>query len=186
MRLKSVIIGGTVALALGGGLVTPASAATMAARPTTTATATHKYCATIVSKQLDADGLSHVVGKSCSSNSPVAAFTAAKQLAGQVPNRPEQAAASTLLMNEFYDTNLNGGVIYSFYGSSGTCDSSGYRLRNDGYTRDNTSSIQGNGNCNRVNIQGYNNSAETAFSLPANYLGSYLNDNVALVRVYRG
>jgi len=147
-----------------------------------------KYCATIVSKDLDARGLSKVLGTSCSAVSAEAAYRQAATAKGGVQTTASivSLAASTLLLNEYTDAVYNGGVLYTFYGSSGTCDSTGYRLTNYSSVGDVTSSITGYNNCNRARIQGYYSTAEQIFTLNVSNLGSTYNDNdnVYIVRTY--
>lgn len=179
--MKRLMIAAMVLAGAMLGIAMPASA-------TPVLTPAAQYCSSIVSKELDEHGLSKVVGTSCSSQSPEAAHRLAAASAG-VPT-DAATAASTLLMNEYRDTSYNGGVIYTYYGSSGACDSAGYRLQNYSSVGHATSSITGYNNCNVVRIQGYNSTAEGVFTLPAPGLNSvysgYYNDNVNIVRVYHG
>ena len=46
--------------------------------------------------------------------------------------------------------------------------------------------IQGNGNCNTVRLTTRSGTYSETRQLPANQLGSTLNDNVGLTNVYQG
>ncbi|WP_336026563.1 hypothetical protein [Geodermatophilus sp. FMUSA9-8] len=158
-----------------------AGASTASAAPPSTT-----YCAEILSNEVDAQGFSIVLGTSCST-SPEAALSTADAEADNSALAPQEsaAAASTLLMNEYRDSYLGGGVLYSYYGAYGTCDSAGYRLRNYWDVGHSVSSIQGNGNCNFVTLQKYDSDVDVSWYLPLNAMGSFDN-NTEIVRIKRG
>lgn len=93
------------------------------------------------------------------------------------------AASSTLLLNEYRDWYLGGGVLYSYYGAYGTCDFAGYTLTNSSYVGHNVSSIQGNYACDYVTLNNYGNTRRLYGPLPQNDLLG-LNDNVERIHVY--
>ncbi|WP_336026565.1 hypothetical protein [Geodermatophilus sp. FMUSA9-8] len=156
-----------------------AGASTASAAPPSTT-----YCAEILSNEVDAQGFSIVLGTSCST-SPEAALSTADAEADNSALAPQEsaAAASTLLMNEYRDSYLGGGVLYSYYGAYGTCDSAGYRLRNYWDVGHSVSSIQGNGNCNNVYLTNYAGVSDFGQTTPVNVLPARYNDNVDVVRI---
>ncbi|GAA4538185.1 hypothetical protein GCM10023192_39520 [Amycolatopsis samaneae] len=151
-----------------------------------------EYCAVIVSKELDKNGHSKVLAKSCSHASGEDAHHKARSEHARASNSPVSAFDETLLLNEYQDANYGGGVIYSFYGTAGGCDSSGYHLVNYWSVENNVSSMQGYNNCNRVKVHTEKcDASETNcdwgyFNLDVPYLGDYYNDNVVALQVYNG
>ena len=101
---------------------------------------------------------------------------------------PASALSSDLLMTWYTDIDYgtNVGPATQIFGSAGPCDSACYRIAPSSYWATNMSSIQGNGNCNTVRLTTRSGTYSETRQLPANQLGSTLNDNVGLTNVYQG
>lgn len=154
-----------------------------AAKPTTTAPVpgerTEPYCAVFVSKERDADGLSKVLAKECSTVSMEDARSKAKHasLAALPTHRAATVAADdVLLANEYRDAGY-GTLLYSFWGYE-PCDYSGYTLRNLWQVTLSVSSVKGYNSCNRGAGYDDNDGESEAWCLPVSYVGDKVNDEM--------
>ncbi|SHG35349.1 hypothetical protein [Streptoalloteichus hindustanus] len=139
-----------------------------------------EYCAVIVSKERDEHGFSKELAKSCSPVSVEDALVKASASGGGRFSVPE--LAGTLLLNQFKDVNYGGGVIHTYYGGGGPCDTMGYYLRNTVSVSKNVSSMIGYNNCNRVRVHDWDENSYQ-FDLPVAHMGRF-NDNVNGLRVF--
>jgi len=132
-----------------------------------------EYCAVLISNQLDRDGSSKVLHRSCSS---ISAEEARRELDATT------TLSSTQLMN-WYEHADFGGSVTVIYGDSGGCDGAGYRVQPNSYWKTHLSSIKGFNQCNRIRLYNIALSQSAAYYLPLSNLG-YYNDNVGLTQVY--
>ena len=134
-----------------------------------------RFCAVLISKQLDSAGLSKVLHRACSDRSDAEAKA---RLDSVTP------LASTFLMAWYLNAGY-GEPHTNIYGDSGGCDSAGYRVEPSSYWKVNISAIAGFNNCNRVRVYNIARTQAQTFVLNAPNIGSY-NDNVGLTQVYNG
>ncbi|MEU6973619.1 hypothetical protein AB0A71_39035 [Kitasatospora aureofaciens] len=138
-----------------------------------------QYCAAVLGHLPGADDVPPVLGRACSPDSAADALARADHR----PRTPEQPADRTLLLEEYKDIDYGGGVVYSFYGDAGGCDSTGYHLVNYFDVALSVSSMKGYHNCNTVHLWSTLGKEET-LGLPASYLGPDFNDAVRELQVF--
>ncbi|MFD8707994.1 hypothetical protein ACFV1W_36365 [Kitasatospora sp. NPDC059648] len=120
-----------------------------------------------------------MLGRACAPGSAADALARADHR----PRTPGRPADRTLLLEEYNDTDYGGGVVYSFYGDAGGCDSTGYHLVNYFEVALNVSSMKGYHNCNTVHLWS-TLGKEGTLGLPASYLGPDFNDAVRDLQVF--
>ncbi|MEU9046332.1 MULTISPECIES: hypothetical protein [unclassified Kitasatospora] len=173
-RLVAPALAGCLSLA-GAVVAAPAGSAQLRPLPVPDV----QYCAAVLGHVPGADAASPVLGRACSPDSRADALARAD---GRT-RTAEQPADRTLLLEEYKDINFGGGVIYTFYGDAGGCDSTGYHLVNYIDVALSVSSMQGYNNCNTVHLWSPLNDEEV-LGLPAGYLGPKFNDAVRELQVY--
>lgn len=87
-------------------------------------------------------------------------------------------------MTWFKDSGFKGNKT-EIRGSDGPCDTAGYKVAPNSYWQKNLSGVKGTNLCNRATIDNQAKTHADDFKLPVSYIGSDLNDNVGLVRVYK-
>jgi hypothetical protein len=154
-----------------------------AAGSTQATTAQGKHCVVVVDKAPSDGGVSPELYRNCADTAAKArALLASPQAKAQTNGRAIQATA---LMTWYSDDQLRGNSTI-VYGNAGTCDSSGYRLRPDGYWSTNISSASGWGRCTVATFHNRASTYAATFRLPARNLGPNLNDNVGIIDVFYG
>lgn len=165
------------------GVLTAASPAGAAAGSTQASTAEGTHCVVVVGKAPSDGGVSPELYRNCADTAAKARAQLASPGAKAVTNG--KAVQSTALMIWYSDDQYRGNST-TVYGGSGTCDSSGYRLRPDNYWSTNISSARGIGSCTAATFHNRASTFARAFWLPVANLGTALNDNVGIIDVYRG
>lgn len=168
----SVLASGSVASAATG----PSTGAAKAAEPA-------RFCVVVLGEAGSAKQDSPVLYQNCAAS---AAEASSRLAAARVPRAGGGTVtplSSDLLMTWWADIGL-GGNYSAIYGSSGTCDSAGYRITPNSYWQTHLTSISGGGQCNEVDVYTRSLTYADDFALPVGYIGSTLNDNVGRVQVY--
>ncbi|MCL6735215.1 hypothetical protein [Streptomyces neyagawaensis] len=164
------------------GVLSAAAPAGAAAGSTQASTAQGKHCVVVVGKAPSDGGVSPELYRNCADTAAKArALLASPQARAATGGR---AVQSTLLMTWYSDDQLRGNST-NVFGSSGTCDSSGYRLSLDSYWSANISSAAGWGQCKAATFHNRALTYAASFTLAARNLGPILNDNVGLIDVYQ-
>ncbi|TYP86445.1 hypothetical protein [Blastococcus xanthinilyticus] len=139
-RRRFAVVGTAVGLAMG---VLAVSTPAVAAPP-------ERHCAVLLSStEVDANGDSVVLAEACASTPSRATAAMQSRQRAQGSGQVSAAAASTVLMTWYANDNYVGNSTL-IYGSSGTCDYTGYRVSPNSYWNNNIRSIRGAGNCNYV------------------------------------
>ncbi|QKV72389.1 hypothetical protein [Amycolatopsis sp. Hca4] len=161
---------------------TVAAASLLTASEASAAPAAPQYCAVLVGPAGTPDGVSPELDRYCSS---VSGDDARRHLTRPGARTADEAAvaASTLLMT-WYENADYGGGSKEIYGSSGTCDHSGYRVTPNSEWRGKLSSATGFLSCNWAEFANPTQIVKFSHQLPVDYIGPEVNDNVGLVKVY--
>jgi hypothetical protein len=115
----------------------------------------------------------------------VAVVAAATAVAATAPPTAAQAASETVLFTMYVDAQYKG-FSAPGKGSYGDCDWEGYKIGLSEYWKTRVSSIEGHGNCNRIELYETlsGGSASGEFSLPKSFGSTRYNDNVMWVHVW--
>lgn len=176
---------GLAAAAVAGSVLASGSVASAATGPSTGAGVPDpaQFCVVVLGEAMGAKQDSPVLYQHCAAS---AAEASSRLVAARVPRAGGGTVtplSSDLLMTWWTDLNF-GGNYSAIYGSSGTCDSAGYRITPSSYWQTRLSSITGGGQCNEVDVYARSLTYADDFALPVGYIGNTLNDNVGRVQVY--
>lgn len=176
---------GLAAVAVAGSVLASGSVASAASGPSTGAEAANptQFCVVVLGEAVSAKQDSPVLYQNCATSAAVASSRLAAARVPKAGGGTVTPQSSDLLMTWWADINL-GGNHTQIYGSAGPCDSAGYRVKPNDYWQTHISSISGAGQCNEVELTTRSLTYADDFGLPIRYIGSTLNDNVGLVKVY--
>ncbi|MFI7641654.1 hypothetical protein [Nonomuraea sp. NPDC049400] len=168
LNVRAALTTLATAVVVVGAFLTPAAAA---------AVEKGEYCAVILSKEPDANGVSKVLSKECSTVSAADAHRKAGVEGGV------SIAADTKLAS-LYRHQDYGDLMVDLYGQYGPCDHEGYTFILDGKYAYALSSVIGHNSCTWSKLTSEGGYYEY-HALPVRNIGA-LNDNTKVIHLWRG